>query len=50
MVDLAPTFPAYQWERNKGYASPEHRDAIRARGLTRYHRSSWAIADAPTLF
>ncbi|GAA4481644.1 ribonuclease HII [Microbacterium panaciterrae] len=50
MVDLSPAYPAYQWERNKGYASLEHRDAIRACGLTPHHRSSWAIADAPTLF
>ncbi|WP_336628375.1 MULTISPECIES: ribonuclease HII [unclassified Microbacterium] len=50
MVQLAREFPDYQWERNKGYASIEHRDAIRRGGLTRHHRSSWAIADAPTLF
>ncbi|GAB6858114.1 ribonuclease HII [Microbacterium xylanilyticum] len=50
MVELAGEFPDYQWERNKGYASPEHREAIRRGGLTRHHRSSWAIMDAPTLF
>ena len=50
MVQLAGEFPDYQWERNKGYASIEHREAIRRGGLTRHHRSSWAIADAPTLF
>lgn len=50
MIDLAPEYPDYQWERNKGYASAEHRAAIRTRGLTPHHRSSWAIADAPTLF
>ncbi|WP_295011237.1 ribonuclease HII [uncultured Microbacterium sp.] len=50
MVQLASAHAAYQWERNKGYASVEHRAAIRERGLTRHHRSSWAIADAPTLF
>ncbi|MDQ4213261.1 ribonuclease HII [Microbacterium capsulatum] len=50
MVELSAEFPAYQWERNKGYASPEHREAIRERGLSRHHRSSWAIAEAPTLF
>ncbi|WP_439902884.1 ribonuclease HII [Microbacterium azadirachtae] len=50
MVELSGEFPDYQWERNKGYASLEHRDAIRRGGLTRHHRASWAIADAPTLF
>ncbi|GAA1242720.1 ribonuclease HII [Microbacterium phyllosphaerae] len=50
MAELHVGHPAYQWDRNKGYASLEHRDAIRALGLSPHHRSSWAIADAPTLF
>ncbi len=50
MVGLHDEVPAYQWMRNKGYASPEHRDAIREFGLSAHHRSSWAIAGAPTLF
>lgn len=50
MVGLHDEVPAYQWLRNKGYASPEHRDAIREHGLSGYHRASWSIADAPTLF
>ncbi|MGB4135523.1 MAG: ribonuclease HII, partial [Microbacterium sp.] len=50
MEGLHPEHPAYQWERNKGYASAEHRAAIREHGLSVHHRSSWAIADAPTLF
>lgn len=50
MAELHLSHPDYQWDRNKGYASPEHRDAIRARGLSPHHRASWAITDAPTLF
>ena len=50
MGELSGEFPDYQWERNNCYASLEHRDAIRRGGLTRHHRASWAIADAPTLF
>ena len=50
MTELHDTYPDYQWSRNKGYASTEHRDAIRTLGLSPYHRASWAIADAPTLF
>ncbi|MGZ0710655.1 ribonuclease HII (plasmid) [Coraliomargarita sp. W4R53] len=50
MVDLHEEHPAYQWARNKGYASLEHRAAIREIGLSKHHRSSWAITDAPTLF
>ncbi|MDR6865992.1 ribonuclease HII [Microbacterium resistens] len=50
MVRHHEEHPHYQWDRNKGYASPEHREAIREHGLSPLHRSSWAIADAPTLF
>lgn len=50
MTELHVDHPSYQWDRNKGYASVEHRDAIRSLGLSPHHRSSWAIADAPTLF
>nr|WP_314841645.1 ribonuclease HII [uncultured Microbacterium sp.] len=50
MEELHEGHPAYRWERNKGYASLEHRDAIRSLGLSPHHRSSWAITDAPTLF
>lgn len=50
MCELHVGHPAYQWDRNKGYASPEHRAAIREAGLSPLHRASWAIADAPTLF
>ncbi len=50
MVRLHEEQPEYQWARNKGYASAEHRAAIRAHGLSSHHRASWAIADAPTLF
>nr|WP_274638221.1 ribonuclease HII [Microbacterium bovistercoris] len=50
MVQLHAEHPRYEWEHNKGYASPTHRAAIRECGLSPYHRASWAIADAPTLF
>lgn len=50
MTERHAEHPVYQWERNKGYASPEHRAAIVESGLSPLHRSSWAIAGAPTLF
>ena len=50
MTELHTELPAYNWARNKGYASPDHREAIRAHGISPHHRASWAIADAPTLF
>lgn len=50
MTGLHDELPAYNWARNKGYASPDHREAIRVHGISRHHRSSWSIGDAPTLF
>ena len=29
MTELHDELPAYNWARNKGYASPDHREAIR---------------------
>jgi len=50
MTGLHDDLPAYGWARNKGYASLDHRDAIREHGMSRHHRHSWTIAAAPTLF
>jgi ribonuclease HII len=41
MALLAARYPGYGWERNQGYATQEHRDAIRRLGLTPYHRRSF---------
>ncbi|MFN0116084.1 MAG: ribonuclease HII [Paracoccaceae bacterium] len=42
MVDLAQQFPGYGWEHNMGYPTAEHRAALLARGVTPYHRRSFA--------
>ena len=41
MTKLAVRYPGYGWERNQGYASAEHRAAIRELGLTPFHRRSF---------
>ena len=41
MTKLAARYPGYGWERNQGYASREHREAIRRLGLTPFHRRSF---------
>jgi ribonuclease HII len=33
--------PHYNWQSNKGYPTPEHREAIRKHGLTEHHRKSF---------
>jgi ribonuclease HII len=41
MARLAERYPGYGWERNQGYATREHRDAVRRLGLTPFHRRSF---------
>ena len=41
MEELHLEYPMYQWKKNKGYPTREHREAIRAHGLTLYHRKSF---------
>jgi ribonuclease HII len=50
MTELHDELPAYNWARNKGYASPDHRDAILEHGISRHHRASWSFIGSPTLF
>ncbi len=38
MSDLAATHPGYGWERNAGYGTREHRDALERLGVTPHHR------------
>ena len=42
MVELAREYPDYRWESNKGYGTPEHRDALQRLGVTPHHRRSWS--------
>ena len=41
MAELSKEFPNYLWAENKGYAAPEHLEAIKNHGATKYHRVSW---------
>lgn len=43
MTGLHDELPAYNWARNKGYASPDHRSAIIEHGISAHHRASWAL-------
>jgi ribonuclease HII len=43
MVELAHEHPAYGFEIHKGYASPEHREALESHGPCVQHRRSWSI-------
>lgn len=44
MERYAEDYPEYGWEKNKGYASADHMDAIREHGLTPLHRVSFCTS------
>ena len=41
MTLYSKIYPMYGWERNKGYGTHEHRNAIKKFGLTKIHRKSF---------
>ncbi|MEO6894604.1 MAG: ribonuclease HII [Ginsengibacter sp.] len=43
MEQLHEKYNMYYWNKNKGYGTREHRTAIEAHGLCRYHRKSFNI-------
>ena len=48
---LAKEYPQYGWERNMGYPTPEHIEAIKKWGYSPYHRKSFHPRELePTLF
>ncbi len=44
MKNLHHEYPLYNWSSNKGYGTEEHRLAIEAHGLSKYHRLSFKIS------
>lgn len=51
MASLDAEYPAYGFASNKGYASPEHIEAIKRHGISPAHRASFCSAfTQPTLF
>ncbi|TPN86696.1 ribonuclease HII [Aquimarina algicola] len=43
MEKIHEEFPMYNWKKNKGYPTKEHREAIRKYGITKYHRKSFRL-------
>lgn len=48
MRKLHHEFPHYNWQKNKGYGTLEHRKAIEAHGICKYHRRSFNIITTQT--
>ena len=48
MKKIHEEFPQYNWQKNKGYGTLEHRKAIERFGLCKYHRMSFNILPQQT--
>ena len=44
MEEYDQRFPMYHWKKNKGYPTPEHKQAIADFGITELHRKSFNMA------
>jgi ribonuclease HII len=49
MTALATRYPHFAWERNSGYGTPFHRNALAERGLTPHHRRSFCLDEQVSL-
>src|SRR5574344_1964032 len=43
MNKLAEEYPVYGWQKNKGYPTKQHREAIKKYGVSPYHRMSYNL-------
>ncbi|QZT35703.1 ribonuclease HII [Halosquirtibacter xylanolyticus] len=51
MEKIATEFPQYGWDKNKGYPTKPHKQAIKDHGVTKYHRLTFNLGlEMPTLF
>ena len=41
MINLAKNHPGYLWQKNFGYGTKEHLDALKKYGITRHHRKTF---------
>ena len=44
MAEYAVQYPVYHWDKNKGYPTPEHKQAIADHGTTPLHRMTFNMA------
>lgn len=50
METLAKDYPEYNWQKNKGYPTKAHREAIKQNGITPYHRLTFNLLGELSLF
>jgi len=50
MEELHKQYPMYHWDKNKGYPTREHREAILEYGACEYHRKTFQLIDIQLKF
>lgn len=45
MISLGDRFKEYKWQKNKGYPTREHREALKKHGTTNFHRKSFKLLE-----
>lgn len=46
MQQIHTKYPQYNWDKNKGYPTKAHRDALKKNGTCEYHRLSYRLIDS----
>ena len=49
MIEYSKQYPEYNWQKNKGYPTKDHRNAIKKYGITPLHRKSFNLLGEPSL-
>jgi ribonuclease HII len=50
MNQIHEEFPMYNWKKNKGYPTKDHREAIKKYGACKYHRMSFRLLPEQLFF
>jgi ribonuclease HII len=50
MQEIHNKYPQYQWNKNMGYPTKLHRQAIEEHGITPFHRKTFRLSNQLSLF
>lgn len=50
MLNLHKEFPFYHWDKNMGYPTKQHRQAIIEKGISPFHRKTFRLSNQLSLF
>jgi ribonuclease HII len=50
IIELSKQYPQYHWDKNKGYPTKDHREALKQYGITPLHRKTYNLLGEQSLF